>query len=100
MRVVREYFGIDRTSVTYEHDITGVGGNQDEFFVLCEAGGQHSKPAVRTTVHFTHEEMVQLLADYRQHHPIEGHIQPFLLSGPRSDWRQRLKRVVARCLRR
>lgn len=99
MRVVREYFGIDRTTVTYEHEITGVGGSADEFFVLCEAGRGHGKPAVRTTVHFTHEEMAQLLADYRQHHPIEGQTQRLLLHGSRAAWRQRVKQVLARFFR-
>ncbi len=100
MRVVREYLGVDRTTVTYEHEITGVGGSSAEFLVLCEAGRQDGKPAVRTTVYFTHDEMAHLLADYRQHHPIEGQIQPFLLYGPRADWRQRAKRLVTCFLRR
>lgn len=100
MRAVREYFGVDQTTVTYEQKITGVGGNADEFFVLCEAGRRQGKPAVRTTVYFTHEEMAHLLADYRQHHPIEGQGSTFLLSGPQAAWRQRVKRVVDRCLRR
>jgi hypothetical protein len=72
MRAMREYFGVDRATVTYEHEITGVGGNADELFVLCEAGRQQGKPAVRTTVYFTREEMAHFLADSRQHHPIEG----------------------------
>lgn len=38
MRVVREYYCIDG-AVTYEHEITGVRGNADEFFVGCEAVG-------------------------------------------------------------
>jgi hypothetical protein len=49
MRVVREYFGVDRTTVTYEHQITGVAGDRDEFFVLCEAGRQGGRPAVRSS---------------------------------------------------
>jgi len=72
MRAVREYFGVDRTIVSYEHDITGVGGTANEFFVLCEALREQGKPAVRTTVYFTHDEMAHLLADYRAHNPIEG----------------------------
>jgi hypothetical protein len=100
MRVMREYFGVDRTTVTYEHQITGVGGNTDEFFVLCEAGRQAGHAAVRTTVHFTHEEMAHLLADYRRNHPIQGTRQPFLLPGPHTAWRGRLKRAVARFLQR
>lgn len=100
MRAVREYFGVDQTTVTYEQEITGVGGNADEFFVLCEAGRHQGKPAVRTTVFFTHQEMAHLLADYRQHHPIEGQSWTFLLSHPQAAWCQRVKRVVDRCLRR
>ena len=100
MRAVREYFGVDQTTVTYEQEITGVGGNADEFFVLCEAGRQQGKPAVRTTVYFTHQEMAHLLADYRQHHPIEGQSWAFVLSGPQAPWRQRVKRVIDHCLRR
>jgi hypothetical protein len=98
MRAVREYFGVDRTTVSYEHEISGVGGNADEFFVLCEAGREQGKPAVRMTVYFTHEEMAQLLADYREHHPIDGQSWTLLLSGPQMAWRQRVKRMLRRCL--
>ena len=87
MRAVREYFGVDQTTVTYEQEITGVGGNADEFFVLSEAGRQQGKPAVRTTVYFTHEEMARLLADYRQHHPIEGTSHKLRLPAPADGWR-------------
>jgi hypothetical protein len=97
---MREYFGADRTTVTYEHEITGVGGNAEEFFVLCEVGREKGKPAVRTTVYFTHEEMAHLLADYRQHHPIKGQSWTLALSGPQAPWHQRIKRVVEICLRR
>lgn len=100
MRAVREYFGVDRTTVTYEHEITGVGGSAQEFFVLCEAGREQGKPAVRTTVYFTHEEMANLMADYREHHPIEGESWTLRLSGPQAALRQRVKRVIERCLRR
>jgi hypothetical protein len=96
MRVVREYFGVDRTTVTYEHEITGVGGNPDGFFVLCEARSQDGHPAVRTTVHFTHEEMTHLLADYRESHPIEGVKQAFFLPGPRTGWRARVRHALSR----
>ena len=98
MRVMREYFGVDRTTVTYEHQITGVGGNTDECFVLCETGRLAGHAAVRTTVHFTHEEMAQLLADYRRNHPIQGTSQAFLLPGPHTAWLGRLKRAVCRFL--
>jgi hypothetical protein len=100
MRVVREYFGVDRTTVTYEHQVSGVGGNADEFFILCRAGGQHGKPAVRMTVHFTHDEMAQLLSDYREHHSIEGQAQLSLLHGPQARWYQRITRVIFSCRRR
>ena len=86
MRAVREYFGADQTTVTYEHEISGVGGNADEFFILCEAGGQQGKPAVRTTIYFTHDEMANLLADYRQHHPIEGTAHQLQLPAPADRW--------------
>ena len=99
MLAVLEYFGVDRTSVSYEHEITGVGGTTDEFFVLCDAGREQGKPAVRTTVYFTHDEMAHLLADYRAHHPIEGQSWNLRLSGPQASWRQCAKRSVERCLR-
>ena len=86
MRAVREYFDADQTTVTYEHEITGVGGNADEFFTLSEAGRQNGKPAVRTTVYFTHDEMANLLADYRQHHPIEGIANRVQLPAPANRW--------------
>lgn len=62
MRAVREYFGVDQTTVTYEQEITGVGGNADEFFILCEAGGQQGRPAVRTTIYFMHDEVAHLFS--------------------------------------
>ncbi len=52
MRIVRDYFGADRTTVAYEIEISGVGGNADEFFVVAEVE-KNGLPAVRTTVHFT-----------------------------------------------
>jgi hypothetical protein len=82
MRIVRDYFGVDRTTVTYEHEISGVGGTADDFFVVAEAMNSSGAPAVRTIVHFTHEEMAHLLADYRQNHPIEGTARQFRLPAP------------------
>ena len=100
MRAVREYFGADQTTVTYEHEISGVGGNADEFFILCEAGGQQGKPAVRTTVYFTHDEMARLLADYRQHHPIEGTAHQLQLHASADRWRIRqMWRVLLKIVR-
>ena len=94
MRAVREYFGADQTTVTYEHEISGVGGNADEFFILCEAGGQQGKPAVRTTVYFTHNEMANLLADYRRHYPIEGKTHQLQLPARANRWRIRQMRYL------
>ena len=104
MRAVREYFGVDQTTVTYEQEITGVGGNADEYFVLCEAGRQQGRPAVRTTVYFTHDEMAHLLADYRLHQPIEGTSRQLRLPAPADRWGicpvRRLLRKIVRLGRR
>lgn len=51
MRIVREYFGIDRTTVVYDNDISGVGGNADEFFVVAEVERIDGTTAARTTHH-------------------------------------------------
>ena len=100
MRAVREYFGVDRTTVSYEHEITGVGGTTDEFFVLCEAGREQGKPAVRTTVYFTHDEMARLLADYRQHHPIDGRAHQVQLPAPPDRWRiGQMRRLLMKIVR-
>jgi len=82
MRIARDYFGVDRTTVTYENEISGVGGTADGFFVVAEAMNSNGAPAVRTTVHFTHGEMAHLLADYRQNHPIEGTARQLRLQAP------------------
>lgn len=97
MRIVRDYFGADRTTVAYENEISGVGGNADEFFVMAEVE-KNGMPAVRTTVHFTHEEMAHLLADYRQNQPIEGTPPHLLLSGPRQGRVRRAWRKVSAML--
>jgi hypothetical protein len=60
MRIVRDFFGADRTTVAYENQISGVGGNADEFFVVAEVE-KNGLPAVRTAVHFTKEKMAHLL---------------------------------------
>lgn len=60
---------------------------------------KNAMPAVRTTVHFTHEEMAHLLADYRQNQPIEGPPQHLLLGGPRQSRLRRASRKVAAILR-
>jgi hypothetical protein len=38
MCIVRDYFGIGRTTVTYHNEILAVGGNADEFFTVTEVG--------------------------------------------------------------
>jgi hypothetical protein len=91
MRIEREYFGVDRTTVTYEGDIHGVGGNADGCFVVAEVT-RNGAIAARAVVRFSHEEMAHLLADYRQNHPIEGSCMQPLLPGPvpsraRRAWR-------------
>jgi hypothetical protein len=88
------YFGADRTTVAYENEISGVGGNADEFFVVAEFE-KNGIPAVRTTVHFTHEEMARLLADYRQNQPIEVTPARLLLTAPRKGLAHRAWRRVA-----
>jgi hypothetical protein len=100
MRIVRDYFGVDRTTVTYENDVSGVGGNMHEFFVLAEGGTRKGSPAVRTTVHFTHEEMAQILADYRQHHAIEGEVIRCtrLLALATGQRRGRSRRLIAKLI--
>jgi hypothetical protein len=99
MRIVRDYFGADRTTVTYENEISGVGGNADEFFVEAEVE-KNGTPAVRTTVHFTHEEMAHLLADYRQNNPIDVTPKRLLLRGHAISRACRAWRKVADFFRR
>lgn len=100
MRAVREYVGVDQTTVTYEQEITGVGGNAEEFSILCDAGGQQGKPAVRTTVYFTHDEMAHFLAGYRQHHPIEGTSHKLQLPAPADRWRTcAMRRLLLKVVR-
>lgn len=96
MRIMREYFGADRTTVTYEDDITGIGGNVREFFIVATVGKGSAAPVVRTTVHFSHEEMAELFAEYRRHHTIEGSTRRVLLSGPAPKLTRRVWRAVAR----
>jgi hypothetical protein len=105
MRIVRDHFGLDRTTVIHEHEITGVGGNADEFIVVAEVGKVGATPSARTTVRFSHEEMARILADYRRHYPIDNAATPPLLSGPRVGGvfrriRDRLPRVLRCCRKR
>lgn len=83
MRIVREYFGLDRTTVVYENEISGVGGNAGEFFVVAEIGSARGASSARTTVTFSHDEMSRILADYRRHYPVDGATTLALISGPR-----------------
>jgi hypothetical protein len=50
MRIARECFGIDRTTVVYDSDISGLGGNADEFFVMAGAEKVDGTIAARTTI--------------------------------------------------
>lgn len=99
MRIVREYFGADRTTVTYENEISGVGGNAGEFCVVADTMQRSGAPATRTTVHFTHDEMTQLLSEYRQHYPLDEEASCPRLTKPargwcaRSAWR-RLRTII------
>lgn len=83
MRIVREYLGIDRTTVVYDNDISGVGGNADEFFVVAEAEKTDGTIAARTTITLSHDEVARILADYRCHYPIDSPTTKYpLISGP------------------
>jgi hypothetical protein len=48
MHIVRDYFGLDRTTVVYDIEITGVGGTAEEFFVVAEVGTVSESAAART----------------------------------------------------
>lgn len=78
MRIVRDYFGLDRTTVTYDSEITGVGGNAEDFFVVAEVTKGDGSPATRTVITFSHEEVARMLADYRCNHPIDARASPLL----------------------
>jgi hypothetical protein len=101
MRIVREYLGIDRTTVVYDNDISGVGGNADEFFVVAEAKKINGTIAARTTITFSHDEVARILADYRHHYPIDNTTKFPLISGPRHERTLgRLRRRLSGLLRR
>lgn len=85
MRIVREYFGLDRTTVVYDNDISGVGGNADDFFVVAEVGKTEGTLAARTTITFSHDEVARILADYRRHYAIDSTTKHPLISGPPSE---------------
>lgn len=72
MRIVRDYFGLDRTTVTYDSEITGVGGNADAFYVVAEVTKGDGSLATRTVVTFSHGEVARMLAEYRCNYPIDN----------------------------
>ncbi len=85
MRIVREYFGLERTTVVYDNEISGAGGNADEFYLVAEVGRSDGTPAACTTVKFSHDEMARMLAEYRSHYPIDNFTSPELIGGPSVD---------------
>lgn len=101
MRIVREYFGLDRTTVAYDNDISGVGGNADEFFVVAEAEKIGGTIAARTTITFSHDEVAQILADYRRHYPIDNTTKyPWISGSPSEGILGRLRHRLPALLRR
>ena len=85
MRIVRDYFGLDRTTVTYDCEITGVGGDADSFYIVAELIQSSGSSGARTVVTLSHDEMARMLADYRQNSPIDNQGPPLAqLLGPRS----------------
>lgn len=100
MRIVREYFGVDRTTVVYDSEITGVGGTGDEFFIVADATKVDGTPIARTTVALSHDEMARILSDYRCHHPIDVPPSPLRLGGPGGkDVLARVRRVLVSVFR-
>jgi hypothetical protein len=99
MRIVRDYFGLDRTTVMYDSEITGVGGNAEHFFVVAEVTKGDGSPATRTVITFSHEEVARMLADYRCNHPIDAGASPLLIAGPRLSALLRIRRCVLSILR-
>jgi hypothetical protein len=113
MRIVRDYFGLDRTTVTYDCEITGVGGDAESFYIVADVVQSSGRSAARTVVTLSQDEMARMLADYRQNCPIDQEGLTALLAGPRSNWQgflatcrstvelfKSLVRVVARAKRR
>jgi hypothetical protein len=100
MRIVRDYFGLDRTTVTYDSEITGVGGNADAFYVVAEVTKGDGSLATRTVVTFSHWEVARLLADYRSNHPLNRQAAPLQIPGPQSGIFTRICRYVASLFRR
>lgn len=95
MRIVREYFGLERTTVVYDNRISGAGGDADEFYLVAEVGRSDDTPAARTTVKFSHDEMARMLAEYRSHYPLDSSTIPALIGGPRFSVLLRIRRRLS-----
>jgi hypothetical protein len=96
MHIVRDYFGLDRTTVTYDSEITGVGGDASAFYVVAEVTKSDGSLATRTVVTFSHDEVARMLADYRHNQPIEHRATPPLITGPSLGLFLRIRRYFAR----
>ena len=77
MHIVRDYFGLDRTTVTYDCEITGVGGNADAFYVVAEVTKSDGSPATRTAPRLASEHADDLdvrtvLELIDRHHLLDG----------------------------
>jgi hypothetical protein len=83
MRIVRDYFGLDRTTVTYDCEITGVGGDADSFHIVADLIQSSGRSGARTVVTLSHDEMARMLADYRQNCPINDQLPRIQLPRPR-----------------
>jgi hypothetical protein len=82
MRIVRDYFGLDRTTVTYDCEITGVGGDADSFYIVADLIQSSGRSGARTVVTLSHDEMARMLSDYRQNCPIDSAALTASLAGP------------------
>jgi hypothetical protein len=87
MRIVRDYFGLDRTTVTYDCEITGVGGDADSFYIVADLIQSSGRSGARTVVTLSHDEVARMLADYRQNCPIDEEAVTALLAGPKRNAR-------------
>jgi hypothetical protein len=96
MRIVRDYFGLDRTTVTYDCEITGVGGDADSFYIVADVIQSSGRSGARTVVTLSHDEMARMLADYRQNCPVSEPLAA-QISGPSLHSRglcARFRRIV------
>ena len=96
MHIVRDYFGLDRTTVTYDSEITGVGGDASAFYVVAEVTKSDGSLATRTVVTFSHDEVARMLADYRHNQPIEHRATPPLITGSSLGLFLRIRRYFVR----